>query len=277
MGRVILCIGNYAKTPYYLERACLNIYSIEELCFYLSENAYLVDKEILNPRLPEWIAEECGLEELGKELFELIRKKCIVSQFVAKILEDVGYLKKAEIEELAKLINNSSSLNLLEKKKTRADYFVKQGKIIRALEEYEQLIEEIAQSDDLLLSRVLHNIGVLYADMFEFGRAAAFFLKSYKLSYYPGSYISYLAAMRLKLTESEYIVFVAENQKNYQMSMEVEQKMEQAMLSYSEYEPRVQLEEIKAYKNSRLVSEYYIKVEEQINIWKENYRSFVEE
>lgn len=42
MGRVLLCLGRYARNPYFVERAYVNVYSVEELCYCLIRNAYLI-------------------------------------------------------------------------------------------------------------------------------------------------------------------------------------------------------------------------------------------
>lgn len=64
MGRVLLCLGRYARNPYFVERAYVNVYSVEELCYCLIRNAYLVDEEIMDENLPDWLERECGLKNL---------------------------------------------------------------------------------------------------------------------------------------------------------------------------------------------------------------------
>ena len=46
-----LCQVRLAKNPYYIESISTNIYSIEELCFYLQNNIYLIDQTIVNEKL----------------------------------------------------------------------------------------------------------------------------------------------------------------------------------------------------------------------------------
>ena len=43
MGELIYCKNSIAKTPYYIEDAGLNIYSLEELSYYIYNNPYLID------------------------------------------------------------------------------------------------------------------------------------------------------------------------------------------------------------------------------------------
>ena len=41
MSRVHLCLGRLADNPYTFEKSRIRVFSIEELCFFLRENAYL--------------------------------------------------------------------------------------------------------------------------------------------------------------------------------------------------------------------------------------------
>ncbi len=43
MSGYILCQVKKAEKPFYIENISTNIYSIEELCYYLYNNLYLVD------------------------------------------------------------------------------------------------------------------------------------------------------------------------------------------------------------------------------------------
>ena len=58
VGRILLGTGEYAATPYYFENLGLKVYSEEELRYVLKENAFLLDREIINQRLVRWIEEE---------------------------------------------------------------------------------------------------------------------------------------------------------------------------------------------------------------------------
>ena len=58
MSGYILWQGKRAKNPYYISNISTNIYSIEELCYYLYHNIYLLDETIINEQLLVWMKEE---------------------------------------------------------------------------------------------------------------------------------------------------------------------------------------------------------------------------
>lgn len=65
MSGYILCQTEKAAVPYYIESISTNIYTLEELCYYLYHNLYLVDDTILNEGLCVWIEKELKLPSLA--------------------------------------------------------------------------------------------------------------------------------------------------------------------------------------------------------------------
>ena len=48
MGNLILCHDRHAAHPYEITRIHCRIFTIEELCYYLCNNLYLIDYTIMN-------------------------------------------------------------------------------------------------------------------------------------------------------------------------------------------------------------------------------------
>ena len=70
-----LCLLPQAKKPYYIENIRINNYSLEELCFYLYNNACLIDESLLNERLLDWLRDELVLTRLYLQLYDQLEKK----------------------------------------------------------------------------------------------------------------------------------------------------------------------------------------------------------
>ena len=49
--RVSVCVGNYAKTPYCVPGLEMNVYSMEELCHCMKENAFFLDTALMEDGL----------------------------------------------------------------------------------------------------------------------------------------------------------------------------------------------------------------------------------
>ena len=49
-----LCVGEYCENAYNVEGLDIRVYSMEELCYCLKENAFLLDLSIMNDKLVDW-------------------------------------------------------------------------------------------------------------------------------------------------------------------------------------------------------------------------------
>ena len=73
MGNLILCHDKHATHPYEITRIHCRIFTIEELCYYLCNNLYLIDYTIMNEQLCTWIEEEIGMAALADSLRDVLR------------------------------------------------------------------------------------------------------------------------------------------------------------------------------------------------------------
>lgn len=100
-----------------MEKAYVNVYSAEELCYCLMQNIHLVDREIMDEKLVDWLAKECGLEELSQRLLRMLKEECSVSDFIECILDFVGYGEREEIAHIKEDLKSGIGLSMYEKKK----------------------------------------------------------------------------------------------------------------------------------------------------------------
>lgn len=77
MSGLLLC-GKRSATPYIIKEAGINIYSIEELSYYLYNNTYMVGIEFFCDELIAYIADELELPSLGQKLKYGVNHKTIL-------------------------------------------------------------------------------------------------------------------------------------------------------------------------------------------------------
>ena len=73
MGSLILCHDRHAAHPYEITRIHCRIFTIEELCYYLCNNLYLIDYTIMNEQLCAWLEDELGMTSLAESLRDVLR------------------------------------------------------------------------------------------------------------------------------------------------------------------------------------------------------------
>ena len=197
-----LCVGEYCENAYNVEGLDIRVYSMEELCYCLKENAFLLDLSIMNDKLVDWIGEECKVWELAKQLYPMVHKQGSLSVFVVTILQYVGMYDPEEILQVEQVLKQGAGLSNLEKRKSQIDYMVEKRKYAAAIRGYDMLLEtwnHLEQEGKELPA----------------GKVRAAILDAY------------LAAKRMELTEDAYVAFAAQNPENYTESLELEKRIEQ--------------------------------------------------
>lgn len=80
MSGYILCQTKKAQRPYFIENISMNIYSIEELCYYLYHNLYLADHTVFNEELCNWLRDELELVHLAAKLKQNLERNVSVKR-----------------------------------------------------------------------------------------------------------------------------------------------------------------------------------------------------
>lgn len=277
MGRVYLCLGKYADRPYFFEKAYINVYSVEELCYCLMKNEFLIDSDLMDKRLTGWLEESCDLKELSEILVKLLGKGCSVSDFVAAILRYTGYATTEELQRASENVMTGEHMNIYEKRKARGDYLIKSKKYLLALFVYHALLKELPESDKTLRAQVLHNIGAANAALFLYDKAAESFKLAYLCDQSNESHLAWLAACRMYMDETEYVNFVAEESGSYEVSLEIEKQVEDGLKEFEASDESRMLFTLKVCKEENNTVSYYEEMEKLTQSMKEEYRSMVAE
>lgn len=276
--KAIVCLGKYAKNPYCFEKLGNFVYSMEELSYFLKENAFLLGTEIMEDALLRFIDVECDVPQLARELYSLVHQKGSLSAFVTIILEYVGFYDKETIRAVENTIKNGSGLNDFEKRKLQTDYLAERKKYSAAMEEYDALIrdmENVEQREQVaaLLAGALHNRGVVLAALYMYGEAAQCFEKAYELNGDGQELLSFLSAKRMELSEKEYISLIAQRPEYYEVSLQLEQRIEEVEKAWVNTSAYAGLQNMKEWNVQGREHKYYEEGDQLVEVLKEEYRS----
>lgn len=236
MGRVYLCLGKNAEVPYYFERARAHVWNVEELCYFLRENVWLLEPALFSRELCSWVGEQCGLKELSLKLYTAVEKEGTAEAFLKVLFSYTGYCSAQDLERMEKVLKVSASASDLERQKARGDYFLENGRYVLAMREYEELLARAGAAEPSLRGRVLHNLGVAQARMFWFEKAAISLEQAWKLTGRAETACQYLAAKRFLSSPQEYVAFLAERPDLYQASLQLEKQVEQCETAWADSE-----------------------------------------
>lgn len=275
MVKTLLCTGKYAVKPYRFENICVNVYCIEELCYLLSANPFIIDAGIMDRKLAEWIDAECGLTELAHQLLNLLHKGIQPGIFVDTILDYVNYNTQAERERIREALQGSAGLTDMERAKKQGDYLIKNNRYQLAIGEYDRILLGLPEAEGELRASVYHNMGVAYGNLFQFESAARYYKRAYEISGKEESGIQYLIAQRKQMSEGEYITFLAENSKYYELSLKVERLLQGTKEQFEATRESRMLSALKIYKDEGNTASYYEEIDRIISGLKEEYRDCV--
>lgn len=281
--RVSVCVGNYAKTPYCIPGLEMNAYCMEELCYLLKENAFLLDQSLMNDELLQWIDEECGRRELARTLYPLVHRKGSLSAFVVFILKDTGFFDNRTVEEVEQVLKQGSGLSKIEKRKSQIDYLVKKKKYMTAVREYDKLLftwkEQEKEGEPLpavgCLASILNNKGVALTGLMLYEKAAECFFEAWEMGGDADCHKSYLAAKRMELSESEYVAFAAEHAEMYSQTLELEKDIEAVNSLWEEQPEYLQLNNRRELRQKGDMQKYYEENEKIVQNLKDSYRNSV--
>lgn len=278
--KAIVCLGKYAKNPYCFEKLGVFVYSMEELSYCLKENAFLLDTEIMEDGLLRFIDTECEVPQLARELYSLVHQKGSLSAFVTIILEYVGFYDKETISGVESTIKSGCGLTDYEKRKLRADHLAGKKKYTAALEAYDEILKEPQMEEKqgqyhTLLTRVLHNKGVVLSALFLYKEAAECFQRAYEISADKRMLKSYLAAKRMELGETEYIALIAQTPDSYEISLQIEEQMEQLEKNWLKTTTYAGLQNMKEWGTQGYTGKYYEECGRLLQEMKDEYRGSI--
>lgn len=230
MSTLIYCKNSIAADPFYIEEGALNVYSLEELSYYILNNAYSLTDSFKNIELCNWIGRELHLNDLSAELVNLISSNVALHIFVACLLNASNYASAAEKKEAIKLISAFENKSPLERKKLRADRLMAAGKISDAIFEYESLLSDeyvkaISKAEEGLL---YHNLGCAFSKLFFWSKAITCFDEAYKKTQSKQSLYCLFFAIKCSRNNDIFVSYVDRYQVPKETIMEIEETIKAA-------------------------------------------------
>jgi len=189
--------GKKARNPFTHENLPVRFYTLEELCYFMEKNMYLIDASWLGEELFAWLEGELDEDVLAAHLRSSRRKMGDVYSCAEWIFRTSGHYTENELQDIAALLDQMRGKTKMERRKMRGDLYLDAGRYRKAAYIYMELLQKeyAIQMTEELRGHILHNLGVVYARLFLFPEAAGLFSEAYALSRNTKSRDAYLYAM----------------------------------------------------------------------------------
>ena len=183
MSKIILCSAKVAETPFTFLNTKVEIYTYEELCFYIYNNTMLISKSALSDKLFNWIREELGMEELADKLVGMMNKTTYAQDLLIEILSEGDYYTLEEIKNYAEAWQKYRKLDKLQRAKLKADGYLAYRRYIKAATFYDDILDEIDEDrDPIFVGNIYHNRAVAASNNMDLEDAKKYFMKAYELN-----------------------------------------------------------------------------------------------
>lgn len=194
MARVILCETNETKTSYIFPNTKIEVFSYEELCYYIYNNGALICAEYIDNRLFQWIEQELQLKELAESLRMTKGKPTAdLTDLLTVILTYREFYTMEEIRGFIYQFEKMKGLPAPQFRKLQADGYLRYHKYLKAASIYDEILEKYQEPGNAdFVGAIYHNKAVALAHDFELNEACEAYQKSYELTKNEKSIYEYL-------------------------------------------------------------------------------------
>ena len=274
MSSLILCNTVKAENPFYFELTGTNIYTIEELCYYIYNNIYIITEEIFDDDLVFWLREELEMAELSEKISDMLLHKNSLKDLVVTIFCSADYYIEKEIKSLIEIMDSLEGMPILLRRKMKADNYMKYKNFSLALKEYESILKspKINELDSKDHGNIIHNLGIVRMNVSSFSAAAECFKDAYAKNNNKESLIHYLCALKLDKRDEEYEDALLNYNVKNDTIIDIEERFLRLGREAKSSSKYIMVDRLINLKHEGRVNEYYEAIDKMIGDWKLDYK-----
>ena len=164
---MLLACKKTSGIPYRLKELDLNIYSLEELCYFIFNFAVLISRNFINNNLLQYLDNELEMHDLVEIITDDIKENKRMEVILIDILKYSNYYSDKDISQFIGEIEKLKKIN-------QDEQLEKAGDTLRELNKYERAIrayEKIKNKQRPLLVKIAN----LYGKLQMFDKAVLYF------------------------------------------------------------------------------------------------------
>ena len=229
MGSLILCHDRHAAHPYEITRIHSRIFTIEELCYYLCNNLYLIDYTIMNEQLCGWLDEELGMDRLASELRDVLRLHGSVERFVLTILKESKIYREPEMIRIQNVLEHLKNQKDIERQKYKGDNLLESGEVEEAILVYQGILSQEKDDtvDDKFYGRIYAGLGAAYGRLFLYQEAARMYDRAYQICQDKRFIKPYLYASYTYMSLEEYHILITKQDEYMEVNAQMRQEIDE--------------------------------------------------
>ena len=161
MSKLIVCTTKKASVPFTFLNTKVEIYTYEELCFYIYNNTVLISKSSLSEKLFDWIRNELEMPALADRLTGMVNKTSYAQELLVEILSAGNYYTSDEVKVYAEAWQKYKKLSPVQRLKLKADGYLGYRRYIKAANIYDDIIDMADEIDSFFVVAVTEDTETL--------------------------------------------------------------------------------------------------------------------
>lgn len=266
-----------SDVPYIISELDIQVYSIEEISYFVFHHTNLIGKEFFNEKLLKYIRENLKLYNIAEKLEFALLNGVSLPDLICLILLEPGYYKVEDImgiqEKLPILVSKSTQ----ERIKAKADLLCEYKRYESALAEYYRILEMKREPrlSSSFYAEVVSNIGTIFTKLQLFEEAEKYFKKAYELSK-EERYLEKLVFLGLLSGSEQRLlgIIVRHNIADEFVNKFSEKfdSIKKEVVNSQKYRDVIRRIE---YQGGTSMEDYYDRLEELVSDWKREYREMM--
>lgn len=274
MGSLILCTGKRAEVPFVFPGSHRELYTIEELCYFIYNHIDTMTDDMFDRSLVQWLGGQEELREVSWKMERLIDHHNSLKDKVITLLCACDYYREKEIRDLLLVMNQLEAMSFPERCRQKGIRLLEKGRYKEAESFFQKLLkpEAAKQFTPEEYGDILHNLAVVHIHTASYGEAAKEFKASYERNHRRETLRQYLTALKLSEQKSLYEKELVRLEVDKELEQEVSTALEQKGREAKRLPEYVRLQIISDRKRQGQVSGYYESVGAMIEKWKQEYK-----
>ena len=180
----MLTATKQAKTGYWLESLQKNVYSLEEINYFIYNHIDLVYRDFFSTQLFDFLEKELEQPRMAEDLRQIAEDGGTTGDFVRYILNESFYYNSKELADISSLVAGIDTMGKADRLKIQGDSWMRSGNYSSALKCYLEILRYMnaEEASESFYARVAYAVGSIYARMFMCKSANSFFSMAYDLS-----------------------------------------------------------------------------------------------
>lgn len=264
------------KLPLDMQMSGIRIFSLEELCWYLSQNVYAITQELFDEKMFFWMDRITGNHSLALALGNYQAAGKPLKEIVRLLLNSVDYLNNSEIAYVYNKLSEMEHQNPVEQARLAADNYNRYGHCMAALKGYHHVIYQMEHDYNNEVTRQFkaetwHNMGIAFLKLHHPERAAECMEKAFTLVKDQSYLEAYICTLSLLGSQDKILEVTRREEIPSEVTDEILARYQNSEKSYAVSERGLKFQEGLDLKKQQKYEEYTRFVEEYLDEQKKRY------